>query len=1202
MVKNLINYIAILLCLIAFNATSVSGQACTQTSGSISFAESRFDTLTTNIANRLEIVNDVVFVLDVDVPDSGTNTLLLLDTLGNILNVQNLEDSGCEAKFIFENDFFPDALDNSIYILQMISVENLDSELTIGQAIDELSGCFALSTPLVVNAISYTSFLQLSNIDDIVSDIHLNLFGGSIAINRQTRGGLIFSRDVCTIDSMNRAFDVFGAVGLNQRWVVTDPEGVLIDVSVNPISDFSQYVDQVDLTSMSHQLELYNISFVGDDEWFTIGNNIIEDVCGGPIRSISAIIEISYIECIDTCSDGLINGNEIGVVPDDCPEEFSCSISIEREIPCFQDSTAMLEIGVTGEDNMLSYSWDTGDTTQVLDSIPAGLYFATVTNSDNLQTTCNVVVAEPAELEVSIDLSFINSCAATANATGGTRPYTYLWNTDENFITIQNLDSRPSVTVTDANECTDNAARSQMALNQICGDCTDGIMNNDETGIDCGGADCEPCETSMTDSSPIQLTKLADFVDENNDGLAQSGETINYTFGVCNTSDEPLTLVTVEDPIVTVTGMAFELAPNSCDVDAFTGSYTITDTDLSMGSISNQATVTAMTQDGMMVGDLSDDPSNTENVDEGGDGEPDDPTVFTLELPGPCGSPVIDSDNDGMCDILDEDDDNDGVFDTEDAFPLDATESLDSDGDGFGNNSDVDDDNDFVDDRMDAFPLDPTESVDTDEDGIGNNEDTDDDNDEIEDEDDAFPLNAEESVDSDGDGTGDNEDTDDDNDGCPDDLDPNPLAMGDDCDDGPTDPTDPTDNSFCMDQVIGEDEIVFGGEIRTEIGFPIDSVAIRVLSRENVSNPTFTNQTGIYASDVVSSGFNYEIQPSKEDSPFPGSSTLDMLFTQRHILRIQDLDTPYKIIAADVSGNQELSIVDIIVMRQLVLGVIEEWNTGLAWIFVDADFNFFDPENPWPFADVITERNAEASNCNADFIAVRIGDVDNSFEAANGFTGETRTVAESRIRIQSTIQPDGYSKIDFYPTLDELLFGFQFALDGLDENSIIQSEALELTDDNMYVENDIVRISWTNPYGETIDVNEPLFSIRTKSKTTPTINKNVLKPEMYLGNSIETHSLSLFADDLDEVISNVIVNPNPFISDVTIQFQQNKEQAVTFDLFSLEGKHVYSKTYTAQSGEQVIQLTSDQISERGTYYYTLTSGSTRHSGSIVKVN
>ncbi|WP_281557857.1 immunoglobulin-like domain-containing protein [Thalassomonas sp. RHCl1] len=108
----------------------------------------------------------------------------------------------------------------------------------------------------------------------------------------------------------------------------------------------------------------------------------------------------------------------------------------------------------------------------------------------------------------------------------------------------------------------------------------------------------------------------------------------------------------------------------------------------------------------------------------------------TVEVTG------TDTDGDGIGDNADTDDDNDGVDDSDDAFPLDASEDTDTDGDGIGDNADSDDDNDGVDDLNDAFPNDPSETTDTDGDGVGNNADTDDDGDGILDEDDNEPLIA----------------------------------------------------------------------------------------------------------------------------------------------------------------------------------------------------------------------------------------------------------------------------------------------------------------------------------------------------------------------------------------------------------------------------------------------------------------------------
>jgi len=86
----------------------------------------------------------------------------------------------------------------------------------------------------------------------------------------------------------------------------------------------------------------------------------------------------------------------------------------------------------------------------------------------------------------------------------------------------------------------------------------------------------------------------------------------------------------------------------------------------------------------------------------------------------------IDTDNDGIVNLLDTDDDGDKIVDALDAFPLDANESVDTDGDQVGNNADTDDDGDGVLDTADAFPLNAAETLDSDLDGIGDNADADD--------------------------------------------------------------------------------------------------------------------------------------------------------------------------------------------------------------------------------------------------------------------------------------------------------------------------------------------------------------------------------------------------------------------------------------------------------------------------------------------
>jgi hypothetical protein len=119
----------------------------------------------------------------------------------------------------------------------------------------------------------------------------------------------------------------------------------------------------------------------------------------------------------------------------------------------------------------------------------------------------------------------------------------------------------------------------------------------------------------------------------------------------------------------------------------------------------------------------------------------------------------------GLCDELDPDDDNDGVNDTEDLWPIDASEWSDADSDGLGDNRDMDDDGDGWWDSCDASAwLDAQASAtiegvnyfSAETDGIASN---------CPGQTDAFPNDVDEWIDTDGDGTGDNADVDDDGQG-----------------------------------------------------------------------------------------------------------------------------------------------------------------------------------------------------------------------------------------------------------------------------------------------------------------------------------------------------------------------------------------------------------------------------------------------------
>jgi len=129
----------------------------------------------------------------------------------------------------------------------------------------------------------------------------------------------------------------------------------------------------------------------------------------------------------------------------------------------------------------------------------------------------------------------------------------------------------------------------------------------------------DPTETYLC-SARIALIKAGTWNDENQNGCADVGEAINYTFSVKNTGNVDLSNVMVTDPLLTVIGGPIDLAVGEEDNTNFTGSYTIIQDDIDAGEFENQAEASGTPPTGSDVTDLSDDDSYLE----------DDPTITAL--------------------------------------------------------------------------------------------------------------------------------------------------------------------------------------------------------------------------------------------------------------------------------------------------------------------------------------------------------------------------------------------------------------------------------------------------------------------------------------------------------------------------------------------------------------------------------------------
>lgn len=155
------------------------------------------------------------------------------------------------------------------------------------------------------------------------------------------------------------------------------------------------------------------------------------------------------------------------------PPLLTVTIQATNPLNCFGAANASLTATAQGGTPAYSYAWSNNQTGPTISNLPAGTYTVTVTDVNECTTTASFVITQTEAISVNITGQSVycgaeNSGFAGTVISGGTAPYTYMWNTGavtENLSNIPN--GTYSVTVTDANGCTGTASRTIRVVSNL---------------------------------------------------------------------------------------------------------------------------------------------------------------------------------------------------------------------------------------------------------------------------------------------------------------------------------------------------------------------------------------------------------------------------------------------------------------------------------------------------------------------------------------------------------------------------------------------------------------------------------------------------------------------------------------------------------------------------------------------------------------
>ena len=333
-----------------------------------------------------------------------------------------------------------------------------------------------------------------------------------------------------------------------------------------------------------------------------------------------------------------------------------------------------------------------------------------------------------------------------------------------------------------------------------------------------------------------------------------------------------------------------------------------------------------------------------------------------------------------------------------------------------------------------------------------------------------------------------------------------------------------------------------------------------------------------------------------------GVTALDIALVQSHILQKSLLNSPFKIIAADVNGDSKVTALDIVYMKRLILGFDTTFTNTVngnkrLWAFVDSAYTFANPANPFPFQDSIAYTGLSVSQIKQSFVGIKLGDVnwdwnpavakpmisninaiELSYDPIKTYTGNQVIIPvkvknfKDMLGMQFTISFNAstlqWQGIGNNPLGFEM--GTNHATDGsvtflwVDPKNTIKT----LDDGSVLMELVFTAINPLN--NETLDLNSSITSVAAYDKD-ENLHNIILIPSLI--------------NILEIVNDNWMIAPNPSINAViNVQMNLKNNKTIVFRLSDITGRMLLVKKVEGVKGSNNFTLSETSQLPTGSYY------------------
>ncbi len=399
------------------------------------------------------------------------------------------------------------------------------------------------------------------------------------------------------------------------------------------------------------------------------------------------------------------------------------------------------------------------------------------------------------------------------------------------------------------------------------------------------------------------------------------------------------------------------------------------------------------------------------------------------------------------------------------------------------------------------------------------------------------------------------------------------------------------------------------GLITTDELEPLNGVNLDLSGTLQMAQTTSTN--GAYLFNNLTRGGDYTVTAQLDKNHLNGVSTFDLVLMQKHILGVGLITNPYRLIAADVNNSKSISTLDMIQVRKLILGIDVKFANVPSWKFVDASYTFLEAGNPWSAVlPEVANINDLVGKVKADFIAIKMGDVNGNASASGAVASEIRGAKDMILSTpEQTLKVGQTYEVTFRAKDLAQVQGFQFTLQVAEGAEIIGLDYGVMKAENfgLFQNEGLITTSFHSVAALADDA--ILFTLKLKANTASnlsevlTINSRRTNIEAYnQHNEVMGVQLSFGHSSSHDQAALYQNTPNPFTDATSIGFYLPSATRAVLTVRDVKGALIYKVEGNYTKGNNQVILKQEQLRASGVMYYTLETSDFTATKKLVLMN